>query len=433
MTNPTADILQDLLRSIRLDIDRHNLTGPAQSPEEFDNNRGACLMLVNEYREASALRQREKVFPILDRFLKEKGIKLDPETYQEMAGRLLQAMPDLLQYEAGWHLQPGMSYVPPPPPSATPVAPALPSSSSLQAAMDDYWKETSPTWKARTITDYEVYRGRLLEFAGPDTFLDSIDHARIKGFKDGLVKAGLSVSRVNGHLTFAGAVFRFAKRHKMMTADNPVEGQKLKTVVRADEQREAFTGDDLKRLFSSPVYLSPENKPHRIWLPLLGMFTGARLEELCQLYRDDVREEQGIWVLDLNESRPDQSLKNDASRRLVPLHPLLIDRGFLRYVDSLPAGSRVFPELARIKSRYSHKVGEWFKKLQTSAGVTGKKSFHSFRHTVSQSLKLKDVPDHTISELLGHAVGSITMGRYGKRFKPGDLLEKAVLKLDFEV
>jgi hypothetical protein len=254
MTNPTAEILQDLLRSIRLDIDRHNLTGLARTPEKFENDREACLMLVSEYREASALRQREKVFPILDGYLKEKGISLDPETYQEMAGRLLQAMPDLLQYEADWHLQPGTSPTPPPPNAPSP-APAPPSSSSLQAAMDDYWKETSPTWKARTITDYEVYRGRLLEFAGGDAPLDSIDHTRIKGFKDGLVKSGLSVSRVNGHLTFAGAVFRFAKRHKMMTADNPVEGLKLKTVVRADEQREAFTGDDLKRLFSSPVYL----------------------------------------------------------------------------------------------------------------------------------------------------------------------------------
>jgi hypothetical protein len=45
MTKSTADILQDLLRSIRLDIDRHNLTGSARTPEKFENDREACLML----------------------------------------------------------------------------------------------------------------------------------------------------------------------------------------------------------------------------------------------------------------------------------------------------------------------------------------------------------------------------------------------------
>jgi hypothetical protein len=281
MKHPTNEILQDLLLSIRHDIDCANLTGPARTPEEFDNNRDACLSLVSEYREALALRQRDKVYPILDSYLREKGIKLDPEDYQEMAGRLLQAMPDLLEYEADWHLQ---GTPPPPPPPVPEVVSVLPASSfSLQAAMDDYWKETAPTWKARTVTDYEVYRGRLLEFVGPDALLDTIDHARMRGYKDGLVKSGLSVSRVNGHLTFAGAVFRFAKRHRMMTADNPTEGLKLKTITRADEQREAFTEDDLVRLFQT----IPKNSkhPHQKWLPLLGLFTGARLEELCQLYR----------------------------------------------------------------------------------------------------------------------------------------------------
>jgi integrase len=416
-------LFRELVDSIKKDVDHHNLTGPAQTSEEFDRNRMVGLSLMSEYREASALRQREKVYPVLDSFLKERGIKLDPEDYRELAGRFLQAMPDLLQYEADWHLQ-GTTTTPPSVPS-----PSSPSSSSLQEALEDYWKETSPGWKARTVRDYEVYRVRLLEFVGPATPLDSIDHRTMKAFKDGLVKFGLSASRVNGHLTFAGAVFRFARRHKMMKADNPVEGIKLKRTGRVDTEKSVFSDDDLGRLFAT----LPEcpKHPYQKWLPLLGLYTGARLEELAQLYREDVREVDGVWCLDINESRPDQSVKNASSARLVPLHPVLIERGFLRYVDGVAQGSRVFPELTRIKDRYSHKVGQWFKNVQTSAGITGKKSFHSFRHTVANHLKRKDVPDHSISELLGHTVGSISVGRYGKRFDPKELLEKAVLKLDF--
>jgi len=43
-------------------------------------------MLMSEFREALALR-REKVYHILDGYLGEKGIKFDPEDYQETSAR----------------------------------------------------------------------------------------------------------------------------------------------------------------------------------------------------------------------------------------------------------------------------------------------------------------------------------------------------------
>jgi integrase len=51
------------------------------------------------------------------------------------------------------------------------------------------------------------------------------------------------------------------------------------------------------------------------------------------------------------------------------------------------------------------------------------------RHTFATRLKTADVQDHTISELLGHEVESITVGRYGKRLDVRKLRD-AVQKLD---
>jgi integrase len=51
------------------------------------------------------------------------------------------------------------------------------------------------------------------------------------------------------------------------------------------------------------------------------------------------------------------------------------------------------------------------------------------RHTFATRLKAADVQDHTISELLGHEVESITTGRYGKKLDVSTLRE-AVEELD---
>ncbi len=38
-----------------------------------------------------------------------------------------------------------------------------------------------------------------------------------------------------------------------------------------------------------------------------------------------------------------------------------------------------------------------------------------------------------IAEVLGHSVNSMTMGRYGKRFRPDVVLKGAILKLDYGI
>ncbi|NVK44168.1 MAG: hypothetical protein HWE39_23240 [Oceanospirillaceae bacterium] len=64
---------------------------------------------------------------------------------------------------------------------------------------------------------------------------------------------------------------------------------KVKQRVKASEGRSRFTEEDLKRLFATEVYARrDDDKPYQYWLPLLGLYTGAGMNELCQLYVDDV-------------------------------------------------------------------------------------------------------------------------------------------------
>jgi hypothetical protein len=47
----------------------------------------------------------------------------------------------------------------------------------------------------------------------------------------------------------------------------------------------------------------------------------------------DIRQDQGIWYLDINENHG-KRLKNAGSVRKVPLHHALIDERFLAYAES---------------------------------------------------------------------------------------------------
>ncbi len=127
----------------------------------------------------------------------------------------------------------------------------------------------------------------------------------------------------------------------------------------ARKERTAFTEGEIAKIFATAVYQACAWKatkagtfrtfqPFHYWLPLLGLFTGARIGELCQLYLDDVRCEGDVWFIDINQSSLDKSLKNEWSKRLVPLHPKLVELGFANWCDQLRKGGykRVFPELS---------------------------------------------------------------------------------------
>ncbi|MFO8087227.1 MAG: hypothetical protein R6T91_05385 [Bacteroidales bacterium] len=81
----------------------------------------------------------------------------------------------------------------------------------------------------------------------------------------------------------------------------------IKQQTRPQEQRKAFTTEDLIKIFNTNQYLNDKLKHrYQFWLPVIGLFSGMRIEEICQLHLEDIRLEQGIWVFDLFEKREDK-------------------------------------------------------------------------------------------------------------------------------
>lgn len=193
---------------------------------------------------------------------------------------------------------------------------------------------------------------------------------------------------------------------------------------REKKKRVPFSHTDLRKLIQSEEYKHGLHKEaHHFWLPLLGMFTGARLNELCQLHVNDIRRIRNIWVISIREGG-DRKLKNKQSERDVPIHSKLLDLGFVEYVKSQKAQEqeRVFPKLRKGRDGFQAAASKWFHEYCERCGVgvldqdREIKGFHSFRHTVATVLansKAENMYERVINQILGHEKGkSETMTTY---------------------
>lgn len=199
-----------------------------------------------------------------------------------------------------------------------------------------------------------------------------------------------------------------------------------------------FTREDLAKIFAPKTVKAGAPAPSwQHWLPLLALYTGARLEELCQLRVCDVRREGEVQFIAIDDSEG-KNLKTRGSRRSIPLHPALIEAGFLSYVRSLPGGARasVFPELStRAETgKRGDTVSKWFSRRLKTIGIARSSRelvFHSFRHTFAQAWKDQGLDDHQLRQILGHREGSLAYGVYANQpFNIGELAD-SIFKLHF--
>lgn len=198
----------------------------------------------------------------------------------------------------------------------------------------------------------------------------------------------------------------------------------VKKDVKASEERKAFTRNDLAKIFRVEAINRSSKDAWHYWLPYLGLYTGARINELCQLYTDNVKKVDGIWCLDINADKPDQKLKSKSSWRVIPLHHKLIELGFIEYVQGLSNGL-VFPTLKHLpQDGYGKYPSKWFS-IQRDKALTkeerSKKTFHSFRHTVANEFKQMGIEYSPASYILGHSNETMTYGRYGKDYSVSTL------------
>jgi integrase len=236
--------------------------------------------------------------------------------------------------------------------------------------------------------------------------------------------APASPNTINKSLIRVSAFFKWASAHGYSTF--APAAMNIKNPRRANEERKAFSDDDLQKLFSSRAYrFGLHKQSYMHWTPLIALYSGARLNEIAQFHLDDFQEREGISVFSINDHGAGKRVKTAAGKRLIPIHSELIRLGLLRHVEKLRKSgqTRLFPELKARRDGYGQTVSKWFARYREQCGITEEgKVFHSFRHTVIDQLKQAGIAKEKIAALVGHEDESITFGRYGKDFQPAVML-----------
>ncbi len=242
----------------------------------------------------------------------------------------------------------------------------------------------------------------------------------------------MSIRSVNKYLNRINSLFLWSLRQGFINR-NPCHGLSLKQPQNAYEEREAYDQGDLERLVVSLLHLPAEN-PERLWIPLIALYSGMRLNEICQLHLKDIIEVEGIICFNINADG-EKRIKTMSSKRLVPVHPKLIALGLPIYIEKMnnKGEERLWPNLIYRRDGYIQLLVNWYYRHNRKYITKNpKRTFHSLRHTFADTLKQKAVNEGVISELLGHSNHSMTTGRYGKRYRPLVLLS-VLEQLDFDL
>lgn len=228
----------------------------------------------------------------------------------------------------------------------------------------------------------------------------------------------MSRKSVCKHMQWLGAALKHAK------LDHLLDGVVLPTITRNPyEERSVYTLDELQQILDNLTW--DGEHPDRLWVPLVGLLQGMRLNEICQLDVDDVSLDTPPSI-SINDDEGKQ-VKNADSYRRIPIHPKLIELGFLDYVRQVKASgeSRLFWQLKPHRGAYGHYTGKWFQVFNRKFVTPDpKKVFHSLRHGFIDYLANNtEAKEHQIAWLVGHTNRkSQTTGRYTKPPTPAQLL-----------
>ena len=261
----------------------------------------------------------------------------------------------------------------------------------------------------------------------------------------------MSPATVNDYVRAFSALMDFAVNEHLIERNPTKKLLVASDGIKAKYKRLPFSIDDLNRIFSAPLYSGcvddengysnkGPNRPRRgrFWVPLIGLFSGMRLNEICQLVEDDIAHIAGHDVFLVQPSEDgSRRVKTEAAERVIPIHPELKRLGFLEFVDKgrrAGAGTRLFPDLAVAKTGYaSDNFSKWFARFLDHVGIDHpRKNFHSLRHCFRDALRAGNVPLER-AQLLGGWTRGDTDARYGgSKEVEADLLSAEIGKVAYQ-
>ena len=370
---------------------------------------------VREYWEAlgadpKADALEKSLGPILDRQLLSKGVgKLTDETRSMTLTVFWKAMRDAF---ASRKRNAEGDYSPDPTENRFPewsterdVVPFAPRV-SLTKLVSLWWEEAEATGsKISTHEAYELAMAHFVEFLGHDD-ASRVTKQDVISFKDHRLKSinprtkqRISAKTVKDRdLTGLKTVFGWAVANGKLKV-NPAEGVTLKAGKKPKLRSSGFTDEEaIAILRKANTHELGNEKPKMFaakkWVPWLCAYSGARVGEIIQLRKEDVRKVGDYWVMRIT---PEAGTVKTNEARDVVLHAHLIEMGFSDFVEKSDDGhlfltpskkGGVRKPLIAVRNR----LGEFVREVVKDKNVAPN---HGWRHRF-KTIGMEEGVDHRI-------------------------------------
>lgn len=219
------------------------------------------------------------------------------------------------------------------------------------------------------------------------------------------------------YLAAAKTVFQAAVNDDRLTF-NPVAGVKVLGPKPALLRERSLTDDEAATILSASLAITMRTptQPYdlaRRWVPWLCAYTGARVNEITQLRKEDVTRWEGVWAIRIT---PEAGTQKSNEARRVPLHSHLIEQGFLSVVDASREGPLFYTPRRLEKSgkrtafqSMGQRLADWVREIGVSDPAV--QPNHGWRHrfkTVARGRLEEEARD----AIVGHKPATVG-ARYG--------------------
>ncbi|MFT9027242.1 DUF6538 domain-containing protein [Acetobacter indonesiensis] len=177
--------------------------------------------------------------------------------------------------------------------------------------------------------------------------------------------------------------------------------------------RRGWTDDELTLLAHTPWNGTSVSRATWAGIISVGMFTGTRLGEICNLRRQDIEVIDGVPCFHVRPHPEDGwSPKTSAGTRIIPIHSSLLRMEGLNLLEDNDE-KYLFPDLTVSASgERGDNFARSFSKHKKRLGLPDAVTFHSFRHTVSTKLRNQEahIRELWIDTILGHEASHKSQG-----------------------